>query len=65
MDKKTKAFFWVVCLLAVISALYWSVASYIGRAMPLYLAFTVVNFVSLITVCTCFIIDVVKSKGQE
>ena len=65
MDKKTKTFFWVVCVIAVIGACLWSVSAYISRPVPLYLAFTVINAVSLVTVGTCLIIDLIKDKGNK
>ena len=65
MEQKTGAFFWIVCLITSIGALYWSVASLMQQTTPLFIAFLVINVTSLITNAVCWIIDVKKSKKKD
>ena len=65
MEQKTGAFFWIVCLITSIGALYWSVTSLMQQVTPLFIAFLVINVISLITNAVCWIIDVKKSKKKD
>ena len=65
MEQKTGSFFWIVCLITSLGAIFWSATSLMQQVTPLFIAFLVINVISLITNAVCWIIDVKKSKKKD
>ena len=65
MEQKPGAFFWIVCLITSFGAIVWSVTSLLQQISPLFIAFLVINVISLITNAVCWIIDIKKAKKDR
>ena len=63
MNQESRKFFWCVCIITVIGAVYWSVISVLQQPRPLFIVFLAVNIVSLIVNIVCCIIDLKKRKN--
>ena len=65
MEQKTGSFFWIVCLITSLGAIFWSATSLMQQVTPLFIVFLVINVISLITNAVCWIMDVKKSKKKD
>ena len=65
MEQKTGAFFWIVCLITSFGAIVWSATSLLQQISPLFIAFLIINVISLITNVICWVIDAKKSKKKD
>lgn len=63
--QENRSFFWIICLITSLGAIFWSATSLMQQATPLFIAFLVINVISLITNAFCWIIDVKKSKKKD
>ena len=63
--QENRSFFWIVCLITSLGAIFWSVTSLMQQTTPLFVAFLVINVISLITNAVCCIIDVKKPKKKD
>ena len=63
--QENRSFFWIVCLITSLGAIFWSATSLMQQVTPLFIAFLVINIISLITNVVCWIIDVKKSKKKD
>ena len=61
--EKNNNFFWIVCFVTVIGAIYWSVISMLQQPKTLFVVFLILNIVALITNIICFTID--KKNSQK
>jgi len=61
--EKNNNFFWIVCFITVIGAVYWSAMSMLQQFKILFVFFLIVNTISLITNIICFVVD--KKKKQQ
>ena len=61
---KNNNFFWIVCFITVIGAIYWSAMSMLQQPKNLFTIFLIVNIISLITNIICFVIDKKKKKEK-
>ena len=62
--KENMTFFWIVCLITSLGAIFWSATSLMQQPAPLFIAFLVINVISLITNAVCWIIDFKQNKKQ-
>lgn len=62
MENNSK-FFWIVCFVTVIGAIYWSCMSMLQQSKILFAIFLIINVISLIVNIICFTID--KKKKQQ
>ena len=60
--KENMTFFWIVCVITSLGALFWSATSLLQQISPLYVAFLIINVVALATNVVCWLMDVKKSK---
>lgn len=65
MNQDNKKFFWIVCFVTVVVAIYWSAMSVMQQPRPLFIAFLVINLVSLIITTVCLIFDIRKNKIKK
>ena len=63
--KENMTFFWIVCIITSLGALFWSGSSLLQQPAPLVIAFLVINIISLITNIVCWIMDTKKNKKQD
>ena len=63
--KENMTFFWIVCLITSLGAIFWSATSLMQQPAPLFIAFLVINVISLITNAVCWIIDFKQNKKQD
>ena len=54
---ENKNFFWIVCIVTVLGAIYWSAVSMLQQSKTIFTVFLIVNIVVLIVDLICFIID--------
>lgn len=54
---ENKNFFWIVCIITAIGAIYWSAISLLQNSKPIFIAFLIVNIVVLIIDIVCLVID--------
>ena len=54
---ENKNFFWIVCIITAIGAIYWSAISMLRQPKPIFTVFLIVNIVVFIVDVVCFIID--------
>lgn len=59
---ENKNFFWIVCIITAIGAIYWSAISMLQQSDPIFTVFLTVNIVVLAVDVICFMID--KKKKQ-
>ena len=59
---ENKNFFWIVCIITAICAIYWSAISMLQQSKPIFTVFLIVNIVMLIVDVVCFIIDKKKKR---
>lgn len=62
--KQNNHFFWIVCFVTVVGAIFWSLTSLLQTPSPLYIAFSVINGVALATNLVCFILDRKNRKNE-
>ena len=62
--EKNNNFFWIICFMTVIGAIYWSAMSMLQQPTILFTVFLIINIVSLITNIICFVIDKKKKKEK-
>lgn len=60
--KENRIFFWVVCLITSLGAIFWSVTSLLQQSSPLFVAFLIINVIALIINVVCWIVDIRQSK---
>ena len=65
MNQDNKKFFWIVCFVTVIGAIYWSTMFVMQQPRPLFIAFLAINIVSLLINVGWFIIDIQRNKSQK
>ncbi len=65
MNQDNRKFFWIVCIVTVIGAIYWSAMSIIQQPRLLFVAFLAVNIISLVVNIICWIIDYKKANKQN
>ena len=63
--KENMTFFWIVCLITSLGAIFWSATSLMQQPAPLFIAFLVINVISLITNAVCWVIDFKQNKKQD
>ena len=54
---KNKNFFWIICIVTAVGAIYWSAMSLLQQSRPIFIAFLIVNIAVLIINIVCLIID--------
>ena len=59
---ENKNFFWIVCIITAIGAIYWSVMSMLQNSKPTSIAFLIINIVVLIIDIVCLVIDKKKKR---
>ena len=65
MNQENKKFFWIICFVTVIGAIYWSAMFVMQQPRPLFIAFLGINLVSLIVNIVCLIFDLRKNKSKK
>jgi preprotein translocase subunit SecE len=65
MNQANRNFFWIICIVTVIGAIYWSVISVLQQPRPLFIAFLAINIVSLIVNIVCWVIDSKKANSKN
>ena len=65
MNQDNRNFFWIICIVTVIGAIYWSVISVLQQPGPLFIAFFAINIVSLIVNIVCWVIDSKKANSKN
>ena len=65
MNQDNRNFFWIICIVTVIGAIYWSVISVLQQLRPLFIAFLAINIVSLIVNIVCWVIDSKKANSKN
>ena len=65
MNQDNRKFFWIICIVTVIGAIYWSVISVLQQPRPLFIAFLAINIVSLIVNIVCWVIDSKKRNTKN
>lgn len=63
--KENMTFFWIVCVITSLGALFWSATSLLQQISPLFIAFLIINVISLITNVICWVIDIKKTKKDR
>jgi len=63
--QENRSFFWIVCLITSLGAIFWSATSLMQQVTPLFIAFLVINVIALVTNVVCWIIDVKNSKKKD
>ena len=59
---ENKKFFWIVCIITAVGAIYWSAISMLQQSKTIFTVFLIVNIVVLIVDIICFIIDKKKKR---
>lgn len=54
---ENRNFFWIICFVTTIGAIYWSAMSLLQQSKPVFTAFLIVNIVVLIIDIVCLVID--------
>ena len=54
---ENKNFFWIVCIITAIGAIYWSAMSMLQNSKPMFIAFLIINIVVLVIDVVCLVID--------
>ena len=65
MNQDNRNFFWIICIVTVIGAIYWSVISVLQQPRPLFIAFLAINIVSLVVNIVCWFIDSKKTNTKN
>lgn len=60
--KQDKKFFWIMCFVTALVAIYWSAMFTKQQPRPLFIAFLVINIVSLVVSIICLAIDIKKNR---
>lgn len=63
MNQDNRKFFWIICIVTAIGALYWSAISVLQQPRPLLIAFLAINMASLVVNIVCWVIDSKKTKN--
>ena len=50
-------FFWIICIVTAVGAIYWSAMSLLQQSKPIFIAFLIVNIAVLIINIVCLMID--------
>lgn len=64
MNKERKMY-WLIFLVTIIVGIYWSLMFVLQQPQPLFIAFLVINIISLITTIICFVFDIKRLKGGQ
>ena len=54
---ENKNFFWIVCIITAIGAIYWSAMSMLQNSKPMFIVFLIINIVVLVIDVVCLVID--------
>ena len=54
---ENKNFFWIVCIITAIGAIYWSAMSMLQNSKPMFIAFLIINIVVLVIDVVFLMID--------
>ena len=65
MNQDNRNFFWIICIVTVLGAIYWSVISVLQQPRSLFIAFLAINIVSLIVNIVCWVIDSKKANSKN
>jgi hypothetical protein len=65
MNQDNKKFFWLICIITVIGAIFRSVISVLKQPPPLFIAFLIINILSLIINIICYVIDFKKTNTKK
>ena len=65
MNPDNGKFFWIICFVTVIGAIFWSVMSVLQQSRPLFIAFLAINIVSLVVNIVCWVIDSKKRNTEN
>lgn len=61
---QNKKFFWIICFVTVIGAIYWSVMSVLQSRNAIFIVFLIVNIIALIINIICFAVDKKNEKSD-
>ena len=65
MNPDNRNFFWIICFVTVIGAIFWSVISVLQQPGPLLITFLAINIVSLVVNIVCWVIDSKKRNTEN
>ena len=65
MNPDNRRFFWIICFVTVIGAIFWSVISALQQPRPLYITFLAINIISLVVNIVCWVIDSKKRNTEN
>ena len=65
MNPDNRNFFWIICFVTVIGAIFWSVISVLQQPRPLFITFLAINIVSLVVNIVCWVIDSKKRNTEN
>jgi len=65
MNPDNRKTFWIICIVTVIGAVFWSVISVLQQPRPLFITFLVINIVSLVVNIVCWVIDSKKRNTEN
>ena len=65
MNQDNRNFFWIICIVTVIGAIFWSVISVLQQPRPLFITFLAINIVSLVVNIVCWVIDSKKANSKN
>ncbi len=65
MNQENRKFFWIICIVTVIGAVFWSAIFVLQQSRPLFIAFLVINIISLVVNIICWVIDSKKTNTQN
>ena len=65
MNPDNRKFFWIICFVTIIGAIFWSVISVLQQSRPLFITFLAINIVSLVVNIVCWVIDSKKRNTEN
>lgn len=65
MNQDNGKLFWIVCIVTVIGAIYWSAISLLRQPRPLFVVFLAINIVSLVINIVCWVLDSKKTSTKN
>lgn len=65
MNQENKKFFWIISIITVVNAIYWSITSLLQQPRPLFIIFLVMNVVFLVVNIVCWIIDSKRTNTKN
>lgn len=65
MNQDNRKIFWIVCIVTVIGAIYWSLVSVLQQPRPSFITFLAINIVSLVVNIVCWVIDSKKTNTKN